>query len=249
MIGDCLMDAGARLNNNEIAYANKKEELLNSVDLKKFTEDPFLFMSRQRVAEYLLRVNLFQKILNVTGSIVECGVKRGGSLMLYYHLSSVLEPYNLTRKVYGFDTFEGFRSINKNEDGDRVNESMFADVDYETLRKSIELQDLNRAVGHIYKGELIKGDATKTIPGFVEKHPELLIALLYLDFDIFEPTMVALEHFLPLVPKGGIVVFDEVNDPRWPGETKALKKHFKLQDIKLQRFAYDPLPGYFVVGE
>ena len=58
---------------------------------------------------------------------------------------------------------------------------------------------------------MIKGDATKTIPKFVKENPYLIIALLYLDFDIYEPTKVALEHLLQLVPKGGIVGLDEIN--------------------------------------
>ena len=41
----------------------------------------------------------------------------------------------------------------------------------------------------------------------------------------------ALEHLLPLVPKGGIVVFDELNVERWAGETKALKEYLKINDF------------------
>ena len=238
-----------RVNKHEVGYENQMAEFMDKTDLKNYMNDPFLFMRRQRVAEYLGRVELFQKIQNVAGSIVECGVKRGGSLMLYSHLSSCLEPFNLNRKIYGFDTFEGFRSINKDKDLVRVNESMFADVSYDTLKKSIEIQDLNRPIGHIPKVELIKGDACKTIPEFVKQRPELTIALLYIDFDIYEPTKVAIQHLLPLVPRGGIVVFDEFNDERWPGETTAVKELLNLRELKMRRFTYDPQPAYFIVGE
>ena len=99
------------------------------------------------------------------------------------------------------------------------------------------------------KVDLVEGDACSTIPAYVTNHPELIVALLYLDFDLYEPTKVAIENLLPLVPKGGIVVFDEVNVKRWAGETQALKECLRLNEITLKRFAFDPWPSYFVVGE
>tara|TARA_B100000315_G_C14284266_1_gene454442 strand:- start:276 stop:569 length:294 start_codon:yes stop_codon:yes gene_type:complete len=93
----------------------------------------------------------------------------------------------------------------------------------------------------------IKGDATKTIPKYAEENPHLIIALLYLDFDIYEPTKTALDFLLPLVPKGGIVGFDEINSKKWVGETIALKETIRLGDVELRKFSYSPWESYFVV--
>jgi hypothetical protein len=117
------------------------------------------------------------------------------------------------------------------------------------LKKSIKINDLNRPIPHIPKCELIKGDAVQTIPEYVKNNPELIISMLYLDFDIYEPTKVALKEFLPLMPKGGVVVFDELNMHRWAGETAALKECLNLNDIKLQKIGTDPWPSYFVIGQ
>ena len=62
----------------------------------------------------------------------------------------------------------------------------------------------------------------------------MIIALLYLDFDIYEPTKVALEHLLPLVPKGGIVGLDEINCKKWEGETIALKETLSLNSVRYE---------------
>ena len=94
---------------------------------------------------------------------------------------------------------------------------------------------------------MIKGDATKTIPQFVQNHPHLIIALLYLDFDIYEPTKVALKHLLPVVPNGGVVGLDEINCKKWAGETIAFKESISLTGIKLKKFFYDPWVSYFIV--
>jgi len=232
----------------ERVYDRQRQELLRSVDLTQYVDDPFLFLRRQRVTDYLTRIKLFEAVLEIPGAIVECGVHKGGSLMLYAHLSSILEPYGFSRKIFGFDTFEGFRSISEKDPGDLTPE-MFADTSYDVLQKAITLQDLNRAVSHVPKCELIRGDATKTVPEFVAAHPELVIALLYLDFDLYRPTAVALQHLLPLVPKGGIVVLDELNMRKLAGETTALKERFPIQQLRLRKFPFDPWPSYFVVGE
>ena len=109
------------------------------------------------------------------------------------------------------------------------------------------LQGKNKAVNHIDKIELIKGDAIKTIPEYVANNPHLIIALLYLDFDIYEPTKTALEYLLPLVPKGGIVGLDEISCKKWQGETIAFKECVPLKTVKLKKFSYDPWVSYYEV--
>ena len=64
---------------------------------------------------------------------------------------------------------------------------------YDELLRLIELYDKDRFLGHIPKVELIKGDATQTIPRFAADHPHLVVSLLFLDFDLYEPTKAALE--------------------------------------------------------
>ena len=204
---------------------------------------------RQDIARFLVRYELFKKTLGVNGSIVDCGVYSGGGLFAWYHFSSIFEPYNHTRKIIGFDTFAGFPSIHTS---DAVGESEDLNVGalstHATMREELEylrgLHDQNRPLSHVGKMELVEGDACKTIPQFVDDNPQLLISLLYLDFDLYAPTRVALEHLLPRVVSGGLVVFDELNNKDYPGETTAL---LELGDLpRLQRMAEDPYISYFV---
>lgn len=229
-------------------YDKLRSEFLQNLNLADYVDHPHLFVRRQTVTGHLTRINLFNMALGVKGSIVECGVHKGDSLMLYYHLSTILEPTAFNRKIYGFDTFEGFRSLSE-KDSKQLTEKMFSDTDHDVLKRAIEIQDMNRFVSHLPKCELIKGDAIQTIPEFKKKHPELIIALLYLDFDIYKPTKVAIEEFLPLVPKGGIVAFDELNCSKWAGETEAFKELLVVNSVKLQKFPFDPWVSYFIVGE
>ena len=109
------------------------------------------------------------------------------------------------------------------------------------------IHDSTRFLGHIPKIELIKGDAIKTIPKFIEDNRHLVVSLLYLDFDLYEPTKVALENFYPRMPKGSIIAFDELDNPLWPGETEAMIEFCKQKKLRIQRLPFDPYVGYAVI--
>jgi len=109
------------------------------------------------------------------------------------------------------------------------------------------LYDSNRFLSHTKKVKLIKGDFLKTGPEFLKKNKHLLISLLYLDFDIYKPTKEALKIFLPRMLSGAIIVFDEVNNPDWPGETTALIEELDLNKYKLKQFYYEPNISYIIL--
>ena len=202
------------------------------------------YVRRQHLTRFLALYEIFKRILNVKGSIVECGVNRGYGLMAWAKLSALLEPTNLTRRIYGFDTFAGFPSVT---DHDRTGPAwqtaeaggLKADS-YSELQRLVELYDRDRFLGHIPKVELLKGDATETIPAFIADHPHIVVSLLFLDFDLYEPTKVALENFVPRMPKGAILAFDELDNPLWPGETKAAMDTLGLGRLQLERMEFDP---------
>jgi hypothetical protein len=207
---------------------------------------------RQDIARFLVKHELFRLSLDANGSIVECGVFAGGGLFSWLHFSSIYEPYNHTRRIVGFDTFSGFPEVHV-KDLTR-NRSVHAKAGaFQTTSSIVEelghlaqIHDANRPLGHIEKLELVQGDATQTIPEYVGQNPSLLISLLYLDFDLYAPTKVALEALLPRVVKGGVVAFDELNCAEFAGETTALLETLSVNSIELRRFPSDPYISYFI---
>jgi len=207
------------------------------------------YVRRQHLKRFLTMYEIFKMVLRIKGSIVECGVFRGFSLMSWAKLSSILEPENLTRRIYGFDSFEGFPSvteIDRSATGD-AEPGDFQGSSYDELQEIIQVYDQDRFLGHIPKIQLIRGDATKSIPAFVKGNTHLLVSLLFLDMDLYEPTKSALEHFLPRMPKGAVLAFDELDNPIWPGETTALLERLSINRMKIQRLEWDPYIGYVVL--
>ena len=210
------------------------------------------YVRRQNLTRFLALYEIYKRILPVKGSIVECGVFRGFGTMTWAKLSAILEPVNLTRRIYGFDSFSGFPSL---ADIDRVGIAaevkegdLFADSEAEILQLA-SINDSTRFLGHIPKVTLVRGDATNTIPEFVRQTPHLLVSLLFLDFDLYEPTKAALEHFVPRMPKGAVIAFDELDNPLWPGETVAMLEICKASNLRIQRLDFDPYIGFAVIGD
>lgn len=209
------------------------------------------YVRRQNLARFLAQVEIFKQQLHVKGSIIECGVHHGGGVMAWAKLSTTLEPYNYHRKIIGFDTFEGFPDVASIDIFNRsdIHEGMFSEDYniYEELNLCINEYDENRFLNHIPKIELIKGDANLTIPEFVKTNPYLLVSLLYLDFDIYKPTVTALKTLLPRMPKGAVVAFDEINNSDWPGETQALLEELNIKNCELKCFEFEPNISYMVI--
>lgn len=233
---------------SEKKYLEERSKFIEANDKDFIADNPFLFYTRPMIQNTLTRIELYNKIKNVAGSIVECGVADGNNLMLFANLSMIHEPFAINRKIIGFDTFDGFRNLTELEKTVlNLDEKDFSLSSETIIQKSIELYDIDRPLGHMPRVEIVKGNAIDTIPEYVENNDELTIAMLYLDFDIYEPTAVALEEFLPLVAKGGIVAFDEFNYKHFSGETKAAKEMLDIDERKFKRFSYDSMTAYFRV--
>lgn len=205
------------------------------------------YVRRQNLTRFLALYEIFKLALPIKGSIVECGVHHGFGIMTWARLSAILEPVNLTRRIYGFDTFAGFPSLATQDTSAASAHVKVGDLYADSHDEILELAAVNdstRFLGHIPKVKLIKGDATQTIPEFIRESPHVLVSLLYLDFDLYEPTRVALEHFLPRMPKGAIVAFDELDNPLWPGETLAMLEVLERYKLRIQRLPFDPYVGY-----
>ena len=210
------------------------------------------FASRQAIAKFLTKYELFRKVLHVNGSVVECGVLHGGGLLAWAKLSAILEPINHTRKIIGFDTFEGFPSIHDKDHGmDESGHLRTGGLTGSTLDEvaaAVSLFDLNRPLNHIPKVELVQGDMAETAQRYVDDNPHLVVSLLNLDVDLYEPTKAALDAFVPRMPKGAIVVFDQLNAATFPGETLAVHEYFGVNSIEIERFYFDSYVSYAVLG-
>jgi len=209
-----------------------------------------LFVNRQLMARMLWMHEMYTKILNVPGVIMEFGVRWGQNLALFDSFRGIYVPYNYTRKIIGFDTFKGFVGTSA-EDGkaEIITEGAYSVTEgYETyLDRLLDCHEQESPVAHIKKHALVKGDASETIGQYLKQYPETIIALAYFNMDIFRPTRDCLEAIKGYLTKGSIIGFDELNCPHFPGETVAVKEVLGLDKYRMVRHPHNPYPSYLVI--
>jgi hypothetical protein len=242
-----------------LSGANEQEKANREDFLSLFRQSPVaaaeqlqnmgLYINRMNLSRILFMHEMFLKVVDVHGVIIEFGVRWGQNLALFLNFRGIHEPYNYNRKVIGFDTFEGFPAVEPEKDGPRISKGDY-DVppnykDY--LEKLLKYHDSESPVSHKKKYELVKGDATVTFERYLKDNPHTIVALAYFDFDLYRPTKVCLELLLKRVTKGSVLVFDELNCPEFPGETIALLETVGLSAFAIKRSPLNPLISYFVV--
>lgn len=236
---------------------NEIDELVEQSGMlpRDIVENFILFYRRVNFAKFLTHIEIFNKILDRPGSIVECGVFKGASFLTFLKLVEIYCPGDTLKKLIGFDTFSGFPSISEqdgipNPERDLVvggfNSSNFMPY----LKKIIDLTQKDSMIPRFKRVELVEGDVCKTIPEYVNNNPGLRISLLHLDLDLYEPTLVALKYLYPLVVPGGVVLFDEYAMAGFPGESKAFDDYFSGNAPIMKKFPFISTPGgYFIKGQ
>ena len=68
-------------------------------------------MRSSALAKLLFLNEAYQLILDQPGMIVEFGTWWGQNLVVFENLRAIYEPFNQSRRVLGFDTFEGYPAI------------------------------------------------------------------------------------------------------------------------------------------
>jgi hypothetical protein len=241
-------------------YSSEKEQTIRREFLDLYRQCPIpadellgnlaLFMKRQDLSHILFIDEIYQRILDVAGIVVEFGVRWGRNLALFESLRGIYEPYNHTRKLVGLDTFTGFPSRSKEDgDSDAAAEGNYAVTkDYDSYLKSVlEYHERESPISHIKKFELVVGDASVEFDRYLGRHPETIIALAYFDFDLYEPTKKCLEAIRPCLTRGSIIAFDELNCKDFPGETSAFKEVFGLNNYRLSRSRYETFPTFLTI--
>lgn len=209
-----------------------------------------LFLCSKNLSRVLFFYEIYKKILNSHGVVMEFGVRWGQTLAILSALRGILEPFNRHRKIIGFDTFEGFKGTCK-LDGDKnkcTEGSYSVSENYEKeLEKLLKLHEDLNPMNHIKRYELVKGDASKSVSQYLKLHPETIVSMAIFDFDIYKPTKDALAAIKPHLCKGSVLVFDELCDDIFPGETVALREVFDLADLRIERLPMTSRVSYAVL--
>ena len=180
----------------------------------------------------------FIKQNNVEGDFVECGVWKGGNLILF---QKFIDKYNFNKKIYAYDTFEGMSNPEKVDETfkgessidllnklnkkkvDRKKNILIADCSIEDVKKNFKkFSNKNNLI-------CIKGPVEKTLD--IKENLPNKISILRLDTDWYSSTKKELEILFPLLEKNGILIIDDYGF--WKGARKAVDEYFKNKNVTM----------------
>lgn len=235
---------------NGIIESFEKFPISTREKLENFTN----WVRHRDLARFLFRSEIYKRILNIPGVIFECGVFYGCSLATWLHLGEIYEPVNYNRRVFGFDTFSGFPNIcEKDMPKDPKHPDLYKAGTYDAstaennIYELFSLLDKTRKLSQIPRMRIIKGDVRNTVREVLENDKSIIISLLYLDLDLYEPNKAVIETCLPRMPKGSIICFDELGYEDWPGETHALLDTLNLNKTSIERCYYVPQISFITI--
>ena len=179
-----------------------------------------------RVFHYLSR--MYERIADVHGTVVECGVGTGQTFL---HLSCLAFEENKKRVVWGFNSFSGFpepapedaseRNPRKGEWSGTSPDDIKA-ILYRAGISREQVQDRTRLVEGLFDATLRHYDASP-------------IALLHIDVDLYRSYRDVLQTLFPYVVSNGLVLFDEYGETKWPGATQAIDEFARQHGYVIQR--------------
>ena len=196
-------------------------------------------------APYVARLATFadlwrRYIAQSEGSIVQFGVRYGQDLVWLLQLRGLFEPLSY-RSIIGFDTFAGHEGHTDIDGTDWMTQDGAFDVpdDYDQYLTHLLAVHANAARPASRNGgvpfSLFKGDVRKTLPEALENELSgLVVGAVFFDMDLYEPTAAALEAILPRCHGNTLLVFDELDSNRMPGETQAVLDTVGLGGLKLE---------------
>lgn len=202
----------------------------------------YLTCVNQRIEKILTQYKLFEKTLGIPGTIIECGVFRGVSLIRFATFRDLFSN-PAAKKIIGFDTFTEYPEANSPSDkAHRENFIVGAGKDCITKPQLLSVF----AMKGITNVELVEGNIVKTVPDYVKEHPELKISLLHLDCTMQTPTFTALKYFYNRIVSGGLLLLNGYGKTGVLGETNAVDEFFGKSGVVIKKLAFSYSPCYVV---
>lgn len=204
-------------------------------------ENTFYINSKtSRIAKFIYHYEIYKKIVNIPGDVLEFGVFKGASFSRFLSFRKILENDD-SRIIVGFDDFGAFTAKGKKEDvsfAKNFTKILGPGANYIKLKDNFEKNGYTNF-------ELIKGDVIKTLPNYLKKNSGAKIALLHLDLDVYRPTKFVINNLYKRMSKGGIILVDDYAEIA--GATNAIDEFFEKKNLKIEKMSFYKRPSYIVI--
>ncbi|MCB9072211.1 MAG: class I SAM-dependent methyltransferase [Bdellovibrionaceae bacterium] len=205
-----------------------------------------LFVRGSLLARFFGIREVYEKIVNKPGIIIDLGTWRGQTAVLCENLRAIFEPLHLNRRIVCFDTFEGYKGFSSKDKPSEIHKDGTYKVqqDYAIyLQDLLEIHEKNNAMGHNFgKHKVLKGDCREKLKEFFATNSHEVVALAFFDVNSYDPTLKSFEMIYDRLVPGGIVAFWQLTRESIPAEGMVYATEI-MQKYKHEIFRSQFYPG------
>lgn len=195
-------------------------------DQDEYNSDYFRYRTFEFVAEEIIRKR-------VEGELAELGVFRG--------LFSAIINYRFPeRKLYLFDTFEGFNE----EEAKREYEQGRCDWEFIESHKNTTVEQMLKHIPYPEKVRVCKGFFPETVTEEAQKEKYAFVSL---DVDFEDSTYEGLKFFYPRLSEGGYIFVHDYNTYFLKGIKVAVEKYEEYLGEKLRAIPIADRAGTLII--
>jgi O-methyltransferase len=203
-------------------FRREENEIIRSVR-------PWTKTSVERIYALIHAVQ-YLSMRKLPGTIVECGVWKGGSMAAI--AKTLVQMQDFTRDLYLFDTFDGMSEPSDKDvdySGKAASTVLIEDVGYRCADAPLaEVRTIMYSTGYPKERiHFVQGKVEETIPVDAPS----AISLLRLDTDWYASTKHELVHLFPRLAHGGVLVIDDYG--HWEGARRACDEYFAENRISI----------------
>jgi hypothetical protein len=174
-------------------------------------------------ANVRILLDFLDKTRALEGGVAECGVWRGRTLIA---MGLYLKQQGSAKTVWGFDSFAGF---------DENTPHNFRDTSLQFVEQKVSIFGLTNV---------------KIVPGYFKDSFGAMenqrFSFVHIDCDVYDSYVECLNFFYPRMSPKGVMLFDEYDDPDWPGAKQAVDEFCHARRIALETVMRDNYKKAFI---
>ena len=194
-------------------------------------------VDRNYTGMLIAQYELYQKVSQLEGCVVKCGVVAGPGLTRFAMLAKLMAVKTI-QNLIAFEKNPVPLPENTIQEADGLVLPSNGPLSTDFADAKLVWEDITDMI------EFIPGEVVDAIPNYLIENPEMKIAYLNIDFDEYESTFTTLQYFYPRLVHGGILVFD--NYYKKEEDYNAVNDYFQHENHKIYNFSVNKGPDYLL---
>jgi len=187
--------------------------------------------------EYIIHlIQLLLQTEEIEGDIIEVGCFDGDTSEI---ICGVLQDNNIDKRYFGIDTFKGYVK----EDLIDANQASINNQKRGRWNTSKEIVE-ERLSQYTTTSNIYEGDSKVVVPSLIDNGTIDKLSFIYIDCNLYQPSLKAMNDLFPLLSKNGILAIDE---HLYGGETKAIKQFTESNDLELKHWSPTEGPSFYII--